>query len=353
MEDNTGPNGHEQPDQDTDPDDGYIPEDSGPMMSLEERAFTRADRDGRGRVERKRAFIIAAVAVMLLAAAIVVLGPWGVFSDVLFSKAGNAGKAARERGPQGRPPGAAGAAGGRPYFWVTLKLPTSPQRYSDTRKPVVAIVVDDVGNTADKLPAWTAIEAPITFSVMPYPPLSEQLADKLHRAGYQVMMHIPTENAPPNSFSGRGQLAVGMDRNTVFQTLDSDASTVPFFSGINNHQGGRGCDDLALMTYMSDWAKSKGLYVVDSNSSAHSRVTDACLALGLPKRKNQVFIDHDNNPDYIRGSMRRLADLARRDGSAIGICHWHRPNTPTVVGEMIVQLSGEGIHFAFVKDVTN
>jgi uncharacterized protein len=321
-------------------------------MSKEDRANKPAGRSVRRRGRGKSAFIATAVAVALLAVAIVLLGPWGVFSEVLFPKAPETSKRAGERGTGTRPPGAALATGGS-YFWVTLKLPSSPQRYSDTRKPVVAIVVDDVGNTADKLPSWTAIQAPITFSVMPYPPLSEQLADKLYRAGYQVMMHVPTENAPPHSFSGRGQLSVGMDRGTVFRTLDSDAATVPFISGMNNHQGGRGCDDLNLMTYMSEWAKSKGLYVIDSNSSAHSRVTDACLSLGLPRRKNEVFIDHDNNPDYIRGAMRRLADLARRDGSAIGICHWHRPNTATVVGEMIVQLSSEGIHFAFVKDVNN
>jgi hypothetical protein len=124
-------------------------------------------------------------------------------------------------------------------------------------------------------------------------------------------------------------------------------------TGMNNHQGGRGCDQLDLMTYEVEWAKSKGLFVVDSNSSVSSKVSQACVALGLPRRKNLVFIDHQNEPDYIRGAMRELAGLARKNGTAIGICHWHRPNTAAVVGEMINTLKAEGIHFAFARDISD
>jgi polysaccharide deacetylase 2 family uncharacterized protein YibQ len=238
---------------------------------------------------------------------------------------------------------------------VRLKAnyPEVVEKRSDTERPTVAIVIDDVGNTLDPLPLWTAIDAPLSFSVMPYPPLSRDLALKIRQSGYLVIMHIPTQNAPPNSFAGTGQLAVGMSRATVFSELDKDFTAVPVASGINNHQGGLGCDDPSLMTYEVEWAKQKGFFVVDSESSANSQVSPACRALGLPQRKNEVFIDHQNEPDYIRGAMRQLADLARKNGTAIGICHWHRPNTPTVVGEMMVQLRNEGIHFAFARDVTN
>ncbi len=104
---------------------------------------------------------------------------------------------------------------------------------------------------------------------MPYPPLSQTLAEEFYKAGYQIMMHIPTENEPPNSFSGKGQLAVGMSEATVFSTLDADLATVPHVGGVNNHQGGLGCNDLELMTYECRWAKQHGFFVVDSMSSVH------------------------------------------------------------------------------------
>jgi len=54
-----------------------------------------------------------------------------------------------------------------------------------------------------------------------------------------------------------------------------------------------------------------------------------------------------------RKAMRELAGLARKNGYAIGICHYHRPNTATVVGEMITALKAEGIHFAFARDIND
>jgi polysaccharide deacetylase 2 family uncharacterized protein YibQ len=73
----------------------------------------------------------------------------------------------------------------------------------------------------------------------------------------------------------------------------------------------------------------------------------------MGKKRNQVFIDHQNDPEYIRSAMHELADIAREDGYAIGICHWHRPNTASTVGEMVKELKSEGIHFAFARDINN
>jgi len=224
---------------------------------------------------------------------------------------------------------------------------------SDPNPPSVAIVVDDVGLDGANLEQWLVIDAPITFATLPYCVASPELADRLYGAGFRIMLHIPTENEPPKSFSGNGQIAVGMSRETVFSTLDADMATVPHITGINNHQGGKGCNDLQLMTYECEWAQERGLFVVDSDSSTYSQVTAAATGLGFPRRKNQVFIDHQNEPECIRSQMRRLASIAQQHGTAIGICHFHRPNTPSVVGEMIRQLQSEGIHFAFVQDIHN
>jgi polysaccharide deacetylase 2 family uncharacterized protein YibQ len=309
----------------------------------ERRAFRLEARKRRAR--RNRAIAIAVAALIVTA---VVISPWGPLKGVIYGSGKSTKKAeAKSDTSTSKKTTATRARSTAPT------VPAHLERKSVAKPPAVAIVVDDTGNIASKLARWTTIDAPLTFAVMPYPPLSQQLAEQLYQNGYQVIMHVPTDNAPPNSFSGTGQLATGMDRGTVFATLDADSKAVPRMTGMNNHQGGRGCDQLDLMTYEVEWAKSKGLYVVDSNSSVSSKVTQACLALGLPKRKNEVFIDHQLEPDYIRGTMRELANIARKNGTAIGICHWHRDNTVEVVSEMIRTLKAEGINFAFVRDITN
>jgi polysaccharide deacetylase 2 family uncharacterized protein YibQ len=298
----------------------------------------------RRQVKRRNSLISAIVVFVIIALLVVVLGPWGPFRVVIYGSNGRKLSNHRDQTI---------SVLARTINDDVTSGALSRQKYQVLKKPAIALVIDDTGNSLTNLPLWLKIDVPLSFAVMPYPPLSQKLATEFHNAGFQIMMHIPTQNGPPNTFSGTGQLSLGMSRDTVFSTLDSDLAKVPYVTGVNNHQGGAGCDDLSLMTYECEWAKSKGFYVVDSASSNHSQVTKAATSLGMGKRLNEVFIDHQNDPAYIRNAMRELAGLAKKNGYAIGICHYHRPNTPTVVGEMIRTLKAEGINFVYVKDITN
>jgi len=297
----------------------------------------------RARMLKRRRRGIFAIGLILLLLGVLLLSPVGPLYFVLFPKTGAASQAQPDEPGQPQEKNQAVAA-----------VKSSPvEKDSDTTGPTIAIVVDDTGSSPANLDKWLAVDAPLTFATIPYTQAANDLAEKLYQAGYRIMLHIPTENDPPHSFSGKGQLATGMSKETVYATLDDDLAQVPHVVGINNHQGGKGCNDLPLMTFECQWAQERGLFAVDSDSSTSSKVTKAATALGMPRRLNQLFIDHQNEPDYIRKIMRQLADIARRDGTAIGICHFHRPNTPTVVGEMIQTLKSEGIHFSFVQDIHN
>jgi polysaccharide deacetylase 2 family uncharacterized protein YibQ len=311
----------------------------------------RTARRAAARKRKRRAQAIAVTIALLIIVAVVLFSPWGPMKGLLFQKSTAAKKTLAAETT--KTPTLHGLSTSHKTYSGSVKAKGPPVKVENRTPPCVAIVVDDTGNGASYLPSWQKIDAPLTFSVFPWPPLSQQLADTLYADGYEIMMHVPTDNMPPHTDAGPGQLSTGMTRAQVFQTLDADVANVPHVVGFNNHEGGRGCDQLDLMTYEVEWAKSKGLFVVDSASSAHDKVTQACLALGLPKRLNEVFIDHQNDPPYIRSAMRELATIARKNGTAIGICHWFRPNTPSVVGEMITTLRAEGIHFAFVKDITD
>ena len=219
--------------------------------------------------------------------------------------------------------------------------------------PVVAIVVDDTGDSDAHLQEWLAIKSPVTFSIMPYCGNTKSDAEVLQAAGKQVMLHCPEENEKPNSYSGKGQMASGMDQATVNATLDADAAQIPGLVGMNNHQGGSAGNDLELQRKVARWCVDRGLFLMDSMASMKPVAYKAAQEMGMPVRKNNVFIDHDNDPNYIRSAMRELADLARKNGTAIGICHFGRPNTARTVGEMIKTLEAEGIRFDFVSKISN
>ncbi len=290
-------------------------------------------------MSRKRAFALLRTFTILAALVLAILA---LTRSGPFSRRSPGG----EVGGEGEVVQASGGGAEEPPRRANLKA-------SDTEPPTIAIVVDDVGSTSDTLDLWLKIDAPLTFAAFPYCADLRWMIERLYDQGYEIMLHMPTENNPPDSYSGYGQLNVGMTREEAFAALDRALASVPHAEGINNHQGGRGCNDLQLMTLMCEWARERGLYVVDSNASTHSKVSEAAVSLGMPRRRNQVFIDNRRDPDSLRAAMRALADVARQNGTAIGICHFNHPNVPAVVGEMIEVLRAEGFHFAFVREVSN
>ena len=213
----------------------------------------------------------------------------------------------------------------------------------------VAIIVDDTAETPDTLSQWQRIHLPLTFAVLPYRASTRFLAVALHKDGDAILLHIPTEDTQPFR-PPQGHLRRGMTRGAVGRLLDSQLAQVPYAEGINNHRGRIGTKDLRLMMLECQWAKKKGLYVVDSGDRG-STVAEAAMSLGMEKRRNEVFLDVKTSRAWIRSKMLELASIANQDGVAIGICHYPRRFTPGEVGLMMEHLHSEGIDFAFVRDV--
>ena len=62
--------------------------------------------------------------------------------------------------------------------------------------------------------------------------------------------------------------------------------------------------------------------------------------LQVPFAERDIFIDHVDDPNFIRAQLGRLIKRARRQGYAIGIGHPHE-NTYQVLKEMLPKLRKE------------
>ncbi len=208
------------------------------------RPYNTGRRARRRRMSRKRAFALLRTFTILAALVLAILA---LTRSGPFSRRSPGG----EVGGEGEVVQASGGGAEEPPRRANLKA-------SDTEPPTIAIVVDDVGSTSDTLDLWLKIDAPLTFAAFPYCADLRWMIERLYDQGYEIMLHMPTENNPPDSYSGYGQLNVGMTREEAFAALDRALASVPHAEGINNHQGGRGCNDLQLMTLMCEWARERG-----------------------------------------------------------------------------------------------
>ena len=104
------------------------------------------------------------------------------------------------------------------------------------------------------------------------------------------------------------------------------------------------------MGYLMRAMKSDPLYFVDSRTTAASLAYDLALAAGLQCAKRDVFIDTEQKRESVEKALDNLAEIAEKDGAAVGIGHCYRI-TLEVLREKIPELKSKGFRFVRVSEV--
>src|SRR5690606_2321091 len=74
--------------------------------------------------------------------------------------------------------------------------------------------------------------------------------------------------------------------------------------------------------------------------------------MAVPYAVNQVFLDHEDDEEAIRAQLRRLADLARQRGAAVGIGPVP-PRTYRAPVGMLAEFPAQGCEFVSGSDSRN
>ncbi len=205
----------------------------------------------------------------------------------------------------------------------------------------VAIIVDDGGYGGEPAEVILGLDRSLTLSILPYTPHGTELAQRASELGFEVMLHMPMENLS-DTLRHEGQINVGMTREEMERLTQAALEQVPHAVGVNNHTGSKFTAEVDAMRPFLEWVQTTGLYFVDSGTTAKSIAYQAAHELGIPSASRTLFLDNIDEPAQIRARLLELADLARQQGEAIGICHF-RPHTAGVLAEMLPQLKSMGI----------
>lgn len=209
----------------------------------------------------------------------------------------------------------------------------------------LAIIIDDMGTSTRELQALLSIKLPLTFAVIPSLAQAKSVAEGAHRAGAEVMVHMPMEpeGYPKQKLESIG-LLVNMEKTEIQERVTSYFRTVPHAVGANNHMGSRFTQNAEKMDAVLQVLKGKGLFFVDSKTSPASVGYQRAKALGLTCGARQVFLDNVQDEAAIRKQLEQAAAIARKKGEAIAICHPHAA-TIRALQNMMPQLAASGITF--------
>ncbi|HTX58912.1 MAG TPA: divergent polysaccharide deacetylase family protein [Verrucomicrobiae bacterium] len=230
-------------------------------------------------------------------------------------------------------------------------LPPVPARPARSGGAKLALIVDDCGQWIDTERGFLALDIPLTLSVLPSVRYTTTIQREAAAAGKGVMLHLPMETVS-GLYPGPGEVTTEMSDAQIVAQVEADLAQVPLATGVNNHEGSKGSADPRVMRDVIGVLAKRGLFFIDSRTSAASVGEQTALAAGVPTAARDVFLDNRADLAYTEQQLRDAAAIARRTGSAIAIGH-PRPTTLAAVRALAPELQAQGIEFVLAGRLTS
>lgn len=177
--------------------------------------------------------------------------------------------------------------------------------------------------------------------MLPYTPHASVLAQEARATGKELILHTPMANLQASD-PGPGALTPELTRSELQGRLRAALDSLPPVQGLNNHQGSLLTQLAAPMNWVMEVARERGLFFIDSRTTAATVAFQSAQAAGVPALERDVFLDHQLEPAAIAAAFERALRIARRDGVAVVIGHPH-PQTLSFLEQALPRLGEQGI----------
>ncbi len=190
----------------------------------------------------------------------------------------------------------------------------------------LAIVIDDVGHELHLHHKLQGLRAQLTFSVLPgatYVAGAQLRLQEDRRRERTVMLHLPCEPLDGSHMTRtpgeRAQefLLASDSPQQLRDKLRRALDRVPLAVGVNNHMGSRLTADPEAMAALMPVLRERGLFFLDSITTADSRAAEQARAAGVPTLERHLFLDHDPRPQAIAEQLERAAERALREPTIV------------------------------------
>lgn len=188
-------------------------------------------------------------------------------------------------------------------------------------RPMIAVVIDDMGLDRRRTGRIAALRAPLTLSFLTYAEDLPRQTAAAREQGHELLLHVPMEPAVPAMDPGPKVLATRHSAVEIQERLAWGLSRFEGFVGINNHMGSKFTADRRAMNLVMQELRRRGLLFLDSRTVGHTAGPEAALRAGVPFAERNVFLDNVNDVGEVRARLADLEAVAARHGYAIGIGH--------------------------------
>ncbi len=207
----------------------------------------------------------------------------------------------------------------------------------------LAIIIDDMGSSLSEARSLAAIKVPLTFAIIPGLRSDKEVAAFATGNAIETMIHVPMQSKgwPARRLEANG-LLVSMDTCELQERMSRFIQQFPGAVGVNNHMGSEFTGNEEKMAAVLQVLKKHNLFFIDSVTSPESVGFGVAQRLGIRAARRHVFLDNEQERSYILEQLDQAVRLARKNGSAIAICHPH-PATITTLAAALPDLAGQGV----------
>lgn len=207
---------------------------------------------------------------------------------------------------------------GNAALWRRNALPTEvPQG-----KPMIAIVIDDMGLDRKRSTRMAGLQGPLTLSWLPYARDLQAQARAARANGHELMLHMPMEPSV-KADPGPNALLVSLDRGEIVKRARAALDSFDGYVGVNNHMGSRFTADRAALAPVLAELHRRGLLWLDSRTTPNSAGIGLAREMKMPWIGRDIFLDNQETVAAVRAQLTKTEQVAKKQGYAVAIGHPH------------------------------
>lgn len=217
-------------------------------------------------------------------------------------------------------------------------------------RPMIAIVIDDLGLLPTASRRTIALPGPLTLAFLPYGDNLQPMVDDARARGHEILLHMPMEPKRARVSPGPNALLTGLSAEEQQRRLAWAMRQFTGFVGVNNHMGSAFTESEPGMRRVLETLDAADLFFLDSRTTDNSAARALAGAIDIPYAERDVFLDNHQEAPYVAIQLMEVEEKARRYGSAIAIGHPHSATIETLA-RWLTTLDGKGFELVPVSRI--
>jgi len=222
--------------------------------------------------------------------------------------------------------------------WMKFALDVAPV---PTDKPLIALVIDDLGLDRKRTARILALAGPMTMAFIPYSKKLSKQTQVARDNGHELLLHLPMEPLNPKVDAGPNHLNTHLAPEDLLDRIHWNLERFEGYVGVNNHMGSRASADNDVMTALMKELRKREMLFLDSRTNPKSIGAKIATLEGVPFAERNVFIDNVNEKDAVLKQLSLLERVSKRSGFAVGIGH-PRDGTIAALKEWLPLVQNKG-----------